>query len=214
MIILTIVFSSLFEISIDNFPTYVLCGRLIFDFFSQSTTASLNSIISSGHIISKVYVPKYIITLSKIISNFLFFMNSLVILIIIMLFTKAEFTLNILYAPLYFILLFLFCCGVGLILATITVFFRDMEHIYGVLTTALMYATAIFYPADIIPEKYQFVLTLNPIYYYVEGFREVVYLGNPIDIQNMLICLALGTISLVVGIIVFERNQDKFILHL
>jgi ABC-type polysaccharide/polyol phosphate export permease len=99
-------------------------------------------------------------------------------------------------------------------LATVTVFFRDIEHIYGVLITALHFASAIFYPADIIPQKYQFVLQFNPIYYFIEGFRDSVYYGVTPHIYNLLVCFFLAFISLVIGVLVFERNQDKFILHI
>lgn len=99
-------------------------------------------------------------------------------------------------------------------LATMTVFFRDVEHLYGVFTTALMYASAIFYPAEIIPDKFQFVLTLNPLYQFIRGFRDVVYYGLPLDLGNLFICLCIAIVSMVAGILIFEKNQDKFILHI
>lgn len=214
MVILTIVFSTVFKFSIDNFPVYILSGRLLFEFFSSSTTSSMKSIISSANLIQKVYIPKYIITLSKVISNFVFFLISLIDLLLIMIITKADITVYILYAPLYLLLLFFFVIGVSLILATITVFFRDIEHLYGVFTTGLMYASAIFYPAEIIPDKYQFILKLNPVYYFIKGFRDAVFYGTPLDINNLIICFVIAFVSMIVGIQVFEKKQDKFILYL
>lgn len=214
MIILTIVFSTLFKGSVHNFPVYLLSGQLVFGFFSSSTTSSMKSIIMSANLINKVYVPKYIITLSSILSNFIFFIISLADLIIIMIVTKTNITLHILYAPIYLVLLFFFSCGVSLVLATATVFFRDIEHLYGVLTTALLYASAIFYPAKIIPGDFKLILILNPIHYIIKGFRDVVYSGVSIDFQNLLICSFCAAISMVIGIIVFEKNQDKFILYI
>lgn len=213
MIVITIVFSELFKSNVDNFPVYMLSGVLLFGFFSSSTSASMKSVILSANLISKVYIPKYIITISNIISNFIFFAISLIDLVFIMVVTKAAITINIIYAPGYLLLFFLFSCGISLILATITVFFRDIEHIYGVLTTVLMYASALFYPAEIIPDKYQFILTLNPVYYFIKGFRDVVYSGSTLDINNLLICLIIAVTSMIIGIVVFEKNQDKFILY-
>lgn len=214
MIVLTIVFSTLFGRTIENFPVYLLSGKLLFDFFSTSTSVSMRSIINSAHLIKKIYIPKYIITVSHITSNFIFFLISLIDLVLIMLVTRADITIHILYAPIYLLLLFFFACGISLILATITVFFRDVEHLYGVLITILLYASAIFYPPDIIPEKYQFVLTLNPLHYFLEGFRGAVYYGTPLDLVNLLVCVVLAVVSMVAGIRVFEKNQDKFILYL
>ncbi|NOU66227.1 ABC transporter permease [Paenibacillus sp. LMG 31461] len=214
MIVITIVFSELFHSDVKNFPVYLLSGLLLFGFFSSSTTASMLSVISASHLINKVYIPKYIITLSSIISNFIFFLISLIDLVIIMMATKVTITINLIYAPIYLILFFVFCCGISLILATITVFFRDVEHIYGVLTTVLMYSSAVFYPSEIIPDKYHFLLTFNPVYYFILGFRTVIYSGDSLDPYNMLLCLIFAVISMIVGIIVFEKNQDKFILYM
>lgn len=214
MIVLTIIFSTLFNNTVKNFPVYLLSGRLLFEFFNSSTTTSMKSIITSANLINKVYIPKYIITVSKIISNFIFFAISLIDLIIIMIVTRADVTINIIYAPIYLLLLFIFTCGISLILATITVFFRDVEYLYGVCTTALMYASAIFYPPEIIPDNYQLILILNPMYYFIKGFRNVVYYGLPIELNNLLICFFIAFISIIVGIIVFEKKQDEFILHI
>lgn len=214
MIILTIVFSTLFGRVIDNFPVYLLSGVLLFGFFSSSTSTSMKSIISSANLINKVYIPKYIFPVSKIISDFIFFAISLSILVVIMIVTSATFTINMIYAPIYLLLLLLFSSGIGLILATIMVFFRDIEHLYGVCMTALMYASALFYPAEIIPDKYQFILTLNPVYYFIKGFRDAVYHGSPLNLNTLLICFMIAVISMLVGIFVFKKNQDKFILYI
>jgi len=214
MIVLTLVFSKLFERTIENFPVYLLTGRLLFDFFSSSTTASMNSVIQAASLIKRVYFPKYIITLSKIISNFIFLLISLVVLALIMAFTRAPVTVNILFAPIYLLLQFFFCCGMGLLLATVTVFFRDVQHLYSVLTTMLMFASAIFYPAEIIPDKFHFILDLNPLFHFIDGFRTVVYHGLPAEPLNLLICASLALVSMIAGIVVFERSQDKFILYI
>lgn len=214
MLVLMVVFSTLFGTSIHNFPVYMLSGFLLFNFYSSSTMTSMRSIISTSSLINKIYIPKYIITLASILSNFVFFVISLIDLILVMLITKADFSFNLLYAPIYLILLFLFSFGISLLLATITVFFRDIEHIYGILITALHFASAIFYPSSIIPEKYQFILTYNPVYNYINGFRDVVYIGGAPSMSNLIICTVFALISMVVGILVFEKNQDKFILHL
>jgi len=214
MVVMTIVFSALFKRNIDNFPVYLLTGRLLFGFFSDSTKASMKSIINISRLIKKIYIPKYIITLSNIIANFLFFLISLIALVIIMIATKAPVTPYILYSPLYLIILFFFSCGISLFLSTVTVFFRDLEHIYSVFLTVLMYASAIFFPAEIIPDRFRFILTLNPVYYFIQGFRDVVYYGKAPDITNILVCVVLAIVSMIIGITVFEKNQDKFILYL
>lgn len=78
----------------------------------------------------------------------------------------------------------------------------------------LVYASAVFYPKEIIPPKYQFILTFNPVFHYIEGFRQSVYYGLPPEIDNLIICTLIAFVSIVVGIVVFEKNQDKFMLHI
>jgi len=214
MIVLSIVFSTLFNRHIENFPVYLLCGSLLFQFFSTSTTQSMNSIIASANIIKKVYMPKYLATLATIISNFVSFLISIVVLAITMIATQANVTWYILLAPLYLVLFFFFVCGIGLIMATITVFFRDIEHIYGVLITMLSFASAIFYPAEIIPENYRFVLTYNPLFHFIDGFRDLVYVGTMPSALNIIICFSITIISIVAGVFAFVKYQDKFILYL
>jgi ABC-type polysaccharide/polyol phosphate export permease len=131
-----------------------------------------------------------------------------------MIVTGVNLSIYILFAPIYLILLFLFSFGVSLMLATITVFFRDIEHIYSVFIMILQFASAIFYPASIIPDKYQFILHYNPVLYYIQGFRDIVYSGIPPSATNLLICIFISIISMVMGILVFEKNQNKFILRI
>lgn len=214
MIVLTIVFSTIFKNNIENFPVYLLSGRLLFSFFESATTWSMNSIFSSASLLKKVYVPKYIMTLAGITANFINFLISLLALIIVILFTGADITMSVIYTPLYLVLFFIFVCGISFILSTVTVFFKDVSYIYQVFVQILIYASAIFYPASIIPEKYQIILTLNPIYHYVSGFRQVVYLGLNPDWVNLAICTMLAGLSMTIGAIVFAKNQDKFILHI
>ncbi len=214
MTVLTIIFSTLFHNEIRNFPLYMIAGRLFFDFFSSGTNTAMRSIYGSANLLTKVYLPKYIMTLSRVIANFLIFCISLLDLLLVMIFTGAEFTIHLVYVPLYLILLLLFTSGVSLILATLATFFRDIEHLYGVFTMMLMHFSALFYPANIIPAKYHFLLQLNLLYYYISGFRQIVYNGGSPDFINLISCLIIAIISFVIGLIVFEKNQDKFIFYI
>jgi ABC-type polysaccharide/polyol phosphate export permease len=214
MVILTIVFSTLLSRDISNFPVYLLSGKLLFGLFASTTNASVNAIHNASSLIKKIYLPKYLIVLSDILSNFVFFLISLIDLIIIMGITGAGVTWQVLYAPFYILLLLIFTSGISFMLASVSVFFRDIQHIYAVFTTALMYASAIFYPAQIVPDRFQFVLQMNPLYHFIEGFRQVVYHGNSPGLINLVICLALAGLSMVIGVYIFEKNQNRFIFYL
>jgi len=214
MVVLTIVFSAIFKNSIKNFSLYMISGRLIFDFFTQGTTHAMSSIYNSSNLIKKVYFPKYIMTVSRVLSDFIIFLISMIDLGLVILITGSKLTFNVIYAPLYLILLFIFVVGFGLILATVATFFRDMEHLYGIFTLTLMYFSAIFYPVSIIPEKFKFLLYFNPIYHYISGFREIIYYGNSPDLSNIVICFGISFFTFVLGVFIFKKYQDSFILHI
>lgn len=214
MIVLTIIFSTLFSRDIKNFALYMISGRILFDFFSTTTTMAIRSLTSTSALIKKVYFPKYIIPLSKVSSNFIVFLISLIDLVLVMVVTGAPLTSAVLIAPLYLFIFLVFTLGVSLLLSTVAVFFRDIEHLYGIVMMTLMYFSAIFYPADILPSKYKILLAMNPMFQFIEGFRSCVYYNIGISYMNLIICSSWAVTALIVGLICFKKNQDKFILHI
>ena len=213
MVVLTIIFSTFFGSNIVNYPVYLLTGRLVFDFYSQGSKAAMTSIRKNASIIKKVYVPKYMYSLGVILSSFVTFLLSLIVLFGVMLVTNAPFTIYILFTILPILLLLMLTIGAGLILATVTVFFRDIEHLYGVFTTLLMYGSAIFYPIDIVPENYRFLFELNPVYCVISLCRDSFVYGRIFDMNTLLYVAVVSVVMLVLGILLFYKYQDKFILY-
>lgn len=214
MMVLTIVFSTLFKRNIPNFPVYLLCGKILFDFYSQGSKDSMNAIVSSSSLIKKVYVPKYVFPVAKVLSAFVNLIFSLGALIFVMIITRMPFEWTILFIPIPLFYLLLFTTGMGLILSSYTVFFRDIAHLYGVILTAWSYFTPLFYPADIIPQQFQILLKLNPLYHIIEMFRGVVMYNTIPSLQSNLICIAYGTVVILIGLYVFAKKQDRFILYI
>ena len=214
MIVLTLIFSVFFARDIPNFPVYLLIGRIVFDLYAQGSKAAMNSIKRNSAIIKKVYIPKYMYSLSSVLSNFVTFALSLIVLFMVMIATNAPFTIYILFAILPIVLLLMFTIGAGLILATVTVFFRDMEHLYGVFITLLMYGSAIFYPIEIVPENYRIFFELNPVYAFISLFRDSFLYGRAFEPTTLLYAAVSAIVLLVVGIVVFYKYQDKFILYI
>jgi ABC-type polysaccharide/polyol phosphate export permease len=214
MVVLTAVFSSMFRFDIPNFPIYLLSGQIIFNFFAEATTVSMSSILGSGGLIKKVYVPKYIFPLSRVISSFVTLLFSLVAVIIVVLVTNVKLTPIVLFFPLPLIYIFIFATGVGLILSVLAVYFRDMLHLYTVLLSAWMYLTPIFYPVSAVPEYVRTVIYANPMYYFVESFRDVLLYNQFPSLQTNLICIMYSLSALILGLIVFYKNQNKFVLHI
>lgn len=214
MIILAAVFGFFFGKDIPFFPIYVLIGRLLYAFFSSATKRSMNSIRKGSAIMKKIYVPKYIYVLSSIISEFITLLISTIILVAVMIVVQCPFNIINLYAAVPILLLVIFAIGCGLILAPAYIYFKDVKYLYGIFTQLLMYGCAIFFPITIVPAQYQFIFYLNPVYVAISGFREAIIFGT---IQNIDLTLYLGAcalVTLMIGIIIFYKTQDEFILKL
>lgn len=215
MLVMTIVFSHMFRWNIKNYPVYLLSGNIIFGFFNLSTNRSCFAILNNAALIKKVYLPKYIFVFSKVTSGFVDFLFSLVALIFVMIITKNKFGFSNLLFFIPCVEVYLFSLGVGLFLAQANVFFRDIQYIYGVFCTALMYLTPLFYPIEALPQAVRFFVEhFNPLYLYVDMFRQSVLLNTFINPWMMLkgLLWALGTI--LIGSFCFKKSQDKFILFI
>ena len=214
MIILSVVFSNLFKFDVEYFPVYLLSGQLIFNFYSEATTASMSAIMDNGPLLKKIYVPKYLFVLSRVFSSTINLLASFTALILVMLAMRVELHYTVLLVPIPLIFIVLFSLGVGLILSAITVKFRDIMHLYSVFVTALMYLTPVIYPMSILPRWLSIVVRANPITNILIMFRDVMLYGRLPSVEGIIIALVETTLALCVGLYVFYKNQDQFILNI
>lgn len=213
MIVLTIVFGTLFGRTDKTFPVYVLSGRLIYSFFSASTKASMKSVRAHSGMIKKVYVPKYIYPLASVLSNYVIFLISLIVLVVVSVVLQIKPTIFLIQAIIPLLIIPIMSFGVGMILATLAVFFRDLEYLWSVVLMIISYTSAIFYPVErLMKSGYSWILRYNPIYAVIVNFRNAIY-GNPIEMHALWVSIGVSVITLLIGIIMFCRKQDKFILY-
>ena len=165
------------------------------------------------NILKRTAAPKLVFPLGGIISEFINFIITLIILIGVMIVTKAPFHLfTSILAIIPTISLIMMITGIGLILAVLCVYFSDIQHLWGVVTLMLMYASAIFYPMSIIPEPFHSFMILNPLYWVIDQFRHLVLWGNIPSRMNMINLVLLSAIILVLGVIVFKKYERKLTL--
>lgn len=215
MVVMTIVFSTMFRGNIENFPVYLFCGQLLFNFMNSSTNQAIYSITGNSALLKKTYVPKYIFTVSKITSGMVDLIFSLGALLIVMVATGTRFTWYLLLVPFVILQLYVFCVGLGLFLAQANVFFRDIQYIYNAVMTAWMYLTPIFYPLEMLPEWLIWVIKhLNPMYFYVGQFRDLVHMGRMPGAVIMTAGCVTAILMFVIGSWCFSKTEDKFILYI
>lgn len=214
MIILSVVFSNIFKFDIEHFPLYVLSGQVIFNFFNDATTSSMTAIINNAALLKKIYVPKYLFVLARIFSSFINLMASFTALLLVMVAVRAElhWTLFLSWFPLLMVVLF--SLGVGMLLAALTVRFRDIMHLYSVFTTGLMYLTPVIYPMSMLPAKIRVIVLMNPLTNYLEMFRDLAFYNTLPSFGAVVLGILEGAAAVALGVYVFYKNQDEFILNI
>lgn len=214
MIILSIVFSNIFKFDIENFPLYVLSGQVIFNFFNEATTSSMTSILGNASLIKKVYVPKYLFVFSRIASSFINLLASFSALLLVMVATRAELHWQMVLSIIPLIMVVGFSLGIGLILAALTVRFRDIMHLYSVFTTGLMYLTPVIYPMSMLSDTIKKIVMINPLTNYLLMFRDVMFNNTIPTLGSIVLGVAEMVLAIVLGLWLFYKKQDEFILDL
>ena len=214
MVVLTAVFSSFFKFDIENFPLYLILGNTLFALMADSTTTAMNSIIDSAPLIKKIRINKMIFPIEKVLFTLVNYMLSLIAVAAVMIYFQIAPTLNLLYMPLLLVFMLLFSAGLGLLLSSLAVFFRDVIHLWSVFLTAWTYLTPMFYSIKILPEWLQTLESFNPMYLYLTYLRDaLLFRVNP-SLELTLGCAGFAVASLVIGYLVFRRHESKFILYI
>ncbi len=208
------VFSRIFRADIRHFSAYLVIGVVMFNFFSEVCSMDLLSIIGNAPLITKVYMPKYIYPLTRTMSSSVNLLIAFVPMLLVCLASGVEMKKSTVLAIFFFVCLAVFSLGLGLLLATSMVFFRDVQFLWSVMNMMWMYATPIFYPESILPDEFRLVIRLNPLYHFLKNARICILDGISPEPRAYFLCLAIAAAMLLVGLLVFKKNQDKFVLYL
>ena len=209
--IFTLIFGKLANIPSDGYPypVFVFSGLLAWNFFSSSISSSGVSLITASNLVSKVYFPRIIIPISSIGVSMVDFLISAVLLLIMMIIYSQSITWSILLLPFFLLGLMTLSIGLGSWLASITVVYRDFRYVIAYLVQIWMYMTPVLYPVSFVPEKWRWLVYLNPMHGWINGIRAS-FLGQPIDIIGVAISLTLSIIICAIGMFYFQRTQRRF----
>ena len=210
MIVMTVVFSQLFH-RVEGYSAYLLSGLVAWQFFSQTTTASLQTVVSGGSLMRRIYVPHTAFAVSSMFTGMVNLAISMIPLVLITIAVGKPITWAILFTPFAILIISAFALGVGLILSTFAVYFPDVKEMYQIVLQAWMYFTPIIYPETILPEAYRFwVFHLNPMYYMVSLFRDPIYNGIFPPTDMIIISFSIAIVTLVAGWVYFSKQSDSF----
>jgi len=210
MIVLSIVFSQIFRVTIEGYSSYVLSGLIAWNFFSQTSSSAINVLVWGGDLMQRIYIPRSTFAISAIGTGLVNWVLSLVPLFGVMLVTGIPLHLTILLAPLAMILLALFSLGIGLFISTVGIYFADVIEMYTIVLMAWMYLTPIIYTIDSLPANLQVWLRFNPMTLMVELFRDLVFYGRIPSLETWLIDTAVVVVVFMVGWLFFTGKSNEF----
>lgn len=223
MIVMAVVFSTIFAqgrngaVSPELYPLYLIVGNVTFSVMSESTNQALMSIIWASSLLKKVKVHRWVFPVQKVLFSLVNFGFSLIAVAIVMIWFHVVPTWHLILLPVCLFLLMLFCMGLGMMLSALTVFFRDIMHLWSVVITAWTYLTPIFWTTDFIGRMshvVRIIMYANPMYNYIQFMRDIFLFQTTPTFFTVGMCVAWAVVALVLGYVVFHKSEHKFILYI
>lgn len=209
MVVLHIVFSTLFRFSVANYPVYVMAGILFWNFFSQSITSSMNSLRGNAPLLKKLPVPHAVFPLATVAAGVINLLLALVPLFVLLIVTGHPLTPALLFLPVAIAIATVFTLGAGLLLSPLAVFFYDIVEVVGVVLMIAMYVTPIIYPMSIVPDNYRWLVRFNPVRSILEVFRDPIYFGKVPPLSHLSVAVSVALLAFAVGYFSFRRSADR-----
>lgn len=212
--VMALVFTQFFGKTIEHYIIYMFCGNLLYSYFKESTASGMTALYANSNIFSKINVPKYMFLLSKNVSSLINFGINLLVLFVFCIIDGVAFSWK------YILLIYPVGClvafnlGMGLILSALYLMFRDLKYLYDIFTLLLMYVSAIFYSIDAYEQQIQYLFYLNPVYVYIRYFRMIILEGTIPPLALHLIAAGYALVVLVVGAVIYKKNNYKFLYYI
>ena len=214
MLIFAVVFSTVFRNRAPHYETYFLSAYIAWNFFSQTVVNAMLSMAWNGPLMKRVRVPLSIFTLATILSGLVNLGLSLIVLFSIMLAVGAPLHASLLFLPVSLLLVGLFTFGVSLAVTAISVFFGDVGEMVQAAMPAVMYLTPIIYPISIVPERFRWLIKLNPLVYIVQIVRDPIYNGILPSPTTFTIAVVTSLGSVAIGWMIFRHMAPRFHAHI
>ena len=210
MLVLTLVFSNVFRFSVDNYAVYILCGLVLWNFFSTTTTHAMTQMTWGGGLLSRIYLPKAVFAASSIGTGLVNLALALVPLLVIAVLSGVSLHWSLLVLPGAVALTAMFALGVGLLLSALGVYYTDVINMYEIILMLWFYLTPIIYPLSVLPPLVARFVLLNPMYTFLEMFRAPIYQGQLPAVEVLALGVLWSLASLTIGWWVFTRKADEF----
>lgn len=210
MVVFYIIFSQIIKIEVDNFPLFLLCGILSWNFLANSLHESTDCILINANLIKKVYFPKEILPISIILSNLIHFLLALIVLFVFIFILKLGLHPALLFLPIIIFFQIIFSLGLSFLFACGNVYFRDTKYILGIILLAWFYASGIFYPESMVPERFRDFFMLNPMASFITFYRNILLDGQLPQLKYIIITGLISILTFGICYYVFNRFSKHF----
>lgn len=209
MAVMSLIFTTIFKRSIENFPIYYLTGQVLWSFFNNATVTSMTAIVDNKTLLMKIKLPKQTFIMARVGTSVVNLGYTFIAYILMLLVFKVKPSPTMLLFVVAVAFLILFSMGVSYILATLYVFFADIKHLYSVILTLWMYVSALFYPVDSLSNAIRGIVEFNPVYAYIAFARECVMYGRCPDLTRWLQIILWGVGSFGIGYLIYRKNENN-----
>jgi lipopolysaccharide transport system permease protein len=212
MIIFTIFFGRMAKMPSDGipYPIFSYCALLPWTYFSISLGLSGNSLVANANLIRKVYFPRVAIPAASALGGLVDHSIAFVVLIGMMFYYKIPLSFGLLLWPVFMVPMVILTLGLGMILSSLNVKYRDIKYVIPFFIQSLLFITPIIYPTSVVPERFKFLLSLNPLTGMIEGFRAVMLPTRSIDWEMILTSVVIIIVIFVAGAIYFRKTEREF----
>lgn len=214
LVILSFVFQKVVPLNIANYPAYVFCGLISWNWFSACITSANNIILNNADLVKKPHFATETLVLISVGANMVNYLLTLPILFGLMLIDNIHLSWSLLFLPLIIALQFVFTTGIGMILAALNVYFRDTEHLATVALLLWFYITPIFYQSEGVPPEYAWVFNINPMAQLVKSYRQVTLGGSLPDAAGLGWTVLLTVVVGLIGYFIFRNIKHSFVEEL
>lgn len=215
IIVYTMVFSMIFRMDIERYYLFITVVMIPWVFFSSSVSSGSMAVVSQKDLVQKIYFPREVLPISYVTSCFVnFFFSMLIVLGVVLISGNGVNLIAMLYLPVVMIIEYVLALGITMITSACNVYFRDLEHIIGVLMMAWIYLTPVMYDISYVPEQLRPIVYANPMTSIALAYRDILYYKEVPDMGNLMIAVGVGAVFLIVGSVVFARLQRNFVEEL
>lgn len=211
----TIVFSTIMRMGIEDFYLFMFVALVPWLFFSTCLTGGTTVIFAQQDMVKKIYFPRDVLPISYTVSQFVNLLLSFVVIFVVLFISGVSINpLALCYLPLIMLIEFILCLGVTYLVSSLSVYFRDLQHILGIVSMSLMYLTPVIYPVEMVPEKFIDLFYLNPMTAITIAYRDILYYAKVPELSTLSNAIIMGVGILIVGKLVFSKLQKGFVEEL